>query len=128
MNFFFQDLTFSLISNLKQVIWLWNFFLSYQLLVTSLCIFQVDAYVCQVCDKGDGEEFMLLCDGCDDAFHTYCLTPPMPEVPKGDWRCPECVKEVGIQIGYIYSCIFIYFPIRQEHYIFVASCTCIKHA
>lgn len=55
--------------------------------------FKVDAYVCQVCDKGDGEEFMLLCDGCDDAFHTYCLTPPMPEVPKGDWRCPECVKE-----------------------------------
>lgn len=37
---------------------------------------------------------MLLCDGCDDAFHTYCLVPPLSEVPKGDWRCPLCVKQV----------------------------------
>lgn len=47
-----------------------------------------------MCNRGDGEEYMLLCDGCDDAFHTYCLIPPMPEVPKGDWRCPKCVAKV----------------------------------
>ncbi|CAG7729972.1 unnamed protein product [Allacma fusca] len=50
-------------------------------------------YVCQVCRKGDGDDWMLLCDGCDDSYHTYCLSPPLAEVPKGDWRCPQCVAE-----------------------------------
>lgn len=36
---------------------------------------------------------MLLCDGCDDSYHTFCLLPPLSEIPKGDWRCPRCVAE-----------------------------------
>lgn len=36
---------------------------------------------------------MLLCDGCDDSYHTFCLMPPLTEIPKGDWRCPKCVAE-----------------------------------
>ncbi|XP_041348681.1 lysine-specific demethylase 5A-like isoform X2 [Gigantopelta aegis] len=54
----------------------------------------VDQYLCHVCERGDGEEYMLLCDGCDDAFHTYCLQPPLTDVPKGDWRCPNCVEKL----------------------------------
>ncbi|XP_052059486.1 lysine-specific demethylase 5A-like isoform X1 [Mytilus californianus] len=54
----------------------------------------IDFYICHMCNRGDGDEYMLLCDGCDDAFHTYCLIPPLAEVPKGDWRCPKCVKQV----------------------------------
>lgn len=50
-------------------------------------------YVCHNCQRGDSEEFMLLCDGCDDSYHTFCLMPPLPDVPKGDWRCPKCVAE-----------------------------------
>ena len=34
---------------------------------------------------------MLLCDGCDDSYHTFCLMPPLAEIPKGDWRCPKCI-------------------------------------
>ncbi|ESO91413.1 hypothetical protein LOTGIDRAFT_205701 [Lottia gigantea] len=56
--------------------------------------FQFDKYHCRTCERGDGDEYMLLCDGCDDAFHTYCLIPPLAEVPKGDWRCPYCVQQV----------------------------------
>jgi len=26
---------------------------------------------------------MLLCDGCDDSYHTFCLMPPLLEIPKG---------------------------------------------
>ncbi|XP_075219892.1 lysine-specific demethylase 5A-like isoform X2 [Lycorma delicatula] len=48
-------------------------------------------YVCHNCSRGDSEESMLLCDGCDDSYHTFCLMPPLLEVPKGDWRCPRCV-------------------------------------
>ena len=50
--------------------------------------------MCHTCGRGDSEESMLLCDGCDDAFHLFCLIPPMIEVPKGDWRCPKCVAKV----------------------------------
>lgn len=50
-------------------------------------------YICHICTRGDGEETMLLCDGCDDSYHTFCLIPPLPDIPKGDWRCPKCVVE-----------------------------------
>ncbi|XP_034936200.1 lysine-specific demethylase lid isoform X2 [Chelonus insularis] len=50
-------------------------------------------YICHNCGRGDMEESMLLCDGCDDSYHTFCLLPPLTEIPKGDWRCPKCVAE-----------------------------------
>ncbi|XP_040201197.1 lysine-specific demethylase 5A isoform X3 [Rana temporaria] len=53
----------------------------------------VDLYICLFCGRGDCEERLLLCDGCDDSYHTFCLIPPLPEVPKGDWRCPKCIAE-----------------------------------
>jgi hypothetical protein len=31
------------------------------------------AVVCGLCHSGDDEELLLLCDGCDRGFHTYCL-------------------------------------------------------
>uniref|UniRef100_A0A146KQ53 [histone H3]-trimethyl-L-lysine(4) demethylase n=1 Tax=Lygus hesperus TaxID=30085 RepID=A0A146KQ53_LYGHE len=51
-------------------------------------------YVCHTCLRGDSEEAMLLCDGCDDSYHTFCLKPPLTSIPKGDWRCPKCIAEV----------------------------------
>lgn len=51
--------------------------------------------VCLVCGSGGDEERLLLCDGCDDSYHTFCLIPPLQDVPKGDWRCPKCVAEVS---------------------------------
>uniref|UniRef100_A0A8C9T014 [histone H3]-trimethyl-L-lysine(4) demethylase n=1 Tax=Scleropages formosus TaxID=113540 RepID=A0A8C9T014_SCLFO len=55
---------------------------------------QVDLYVCLVCGSGSDEDRLLLCDGCDDSYHTFCLAPPLPDVPKGDWRCPKCLVQV----------------------------------
>uniref|UniRef100_A0A3Q2QES7 [histone H3]-trimethyl-L-lysine(4) demethylase n=1 Tax=Fundulus heteroclitus TaxID=8078 RepID=A0A3Q2QES7_FUNHE len=53
----------------------------------------IDLYFCLVCGRGDEEDRLLLCDGCDDSYHTFCLIPPLQDVPKGDWRCPKCVAE-----------------------------------
>jgi len=53
----------------------------------------LEKYICHNCGRGDAEESMLLCDGCDDSYHTFCLLPPLSEIPKGDWRCPCCVAE-----------------------------------
>uniref|UniRef100_A0A4X2JWA7 [histone H3]-trimethyl-L-lysine(4) demethylase n=1 Tax=Vombatus ursinus TaxID=29139 RepID=A0A4X2JWA7_VOMUR len=52
---------------------------------------QIDSYACRLCARGDEDDKLLLCDGCDDNYHIFCLLPPLPEIPKGVWRCPKCV-------------------------------------
>uniref|UniRef100_A0A8C8EGT3 [histone H3]-trimethyl-L-lysine(4) demethylase n=1 Tax=Oncorhynchus tshawytscha TaxID=74940 RepID=A0A8C8EGT3_ONCTS len=58
-----------------------------------VCLSQVDQYMCLVCGSGSEEDRLLLCDGCDDSYHTFCLIPPLHDVPKGDWRCPKCLAQ-----------------------------------
>uniref|UniRef100_A0A4W3I5Q2 [histone H3]-trimethyl-L-lysine(4) demethylase n=1 Tax=Callorhinchus milii TaxID=7868 RepID=A0A4W3I5Q2_CALMI len=60
---------------------------------TKLHLYSVDLYVCLVCGQGNEEDRLLLCDGCDDSYHTFCLLPPLNDVPKGDWRCPKCLAQ-----------------------------------
>ncbi|XP_076637305.1 PHD and ring finger domains 1 [Colletes latitarsis] len=49
-----------------------------------------DPTFCEICHQSDREDRMLLCDDCDCGYHLECLTPPMNEVPIGEWYCPEC--------------------------------------
>ena len=53
----------------------------------------VDQIICTLCRKGDQDDRLLLCDSCDCAYHTFCLIPPLPYVPQGDWSCPKCVSK-----------------------------------
>ncbi|CAB3979425.1 bromodomain adjacent to zinc finger domain 2B-like isoform X1 [Paramuricea clavata] len=46
---------------------------------------------CQMCRKGDNEELLLLCDGCDRGYHTYCCQPKLDTIPQGDWYCTDCI-------------------------------------
>ncbi|XP_022816872.1 bromodomain adjacent to zinc finger domain protein 2B isoform X5 [Spodoptera litura] len=48
---------------------------------------------CQFCQSGDNEDQLLLCDGCDKGYHTYCFKPSMDEIPDGDWYCWECINK-----------------------------------
>ena len=71
---------------------------------------------CELCNKDDKEDMLMLCDGCDTGCvgeacswpgasqprlltrrrrrwrrcHTFCLKPPLKCIPEGDWFCPEC--------------------------------------
>merc|ERR1712130_669943 len=45
---------------------------------------------CKVCRRKTDSDNMLLCDGCDNAYHIYCLKPKLKSIPEGDWFCPEC--------------------------------------
>ncbi|CAG0880828.1 unnamed protein product [Cyprideis torosa] len=47
---------------------------------------------CQFCHLGDNEAKLLLCDGCDRGYHTYCFKPEI-EIPAGDWYCYECLNK-----------------------------------
>ncbi|XP_043303153.1 bromodomain adjacent to zinc finger domain protein 2A isoform X1 [Cervus canadensis] len=53
----------------------------------------VNRVTCLVCRKGDNDEFLLLCDGCDRGCHIYCLRPKMEAVPEGDWFCAVCLAQ-----------------------------------
>uniref|UniRef100_A0A672JW32 Bromodomain adjacent to zinc finger domain protein 2B-like n=1 Tax=Sinocyclocheilus grahami TaxID=75366 RepID=A0A672JW32_SINGR len=52
---------------------------------------------CQICCKGDNEELLLLCDGCDRGCHTYCHKPRITTIPDGDWFCPACISQASSQ-------------------------------
>ncbi|CAH8556885.1 unnamed protein product [Schistosoma rodhaini] len=53
----------------------------------------VEKMVCSVCNLGNDDKYLLLCDGCETygACHTYCLDPPLSDVPKGNWYCRSCI-------------------------------------
>ena len=54
---------------------------------------------CRVCKDG-GE--LLCCDSCTSAYHTFCLNPPLSEIPDGDWKCPRCsAKALPYKVGKI---------------------------
>ncbi|KAE9463943.1 hypothetical protein C3L33_04172, partial [Rhododendron williamsianum] len=44
---------------------------------------------CTVCNSEGDENFLLLCDLCDAASHTYCVGLGAT-VPEGDWFCNDC--------------------------------------
>ena len=51
--------------------------------------------VCAICRFDQHEELLLLCDGCDGAYHTHCLDRPLPVVPAGEWYCDQCRPSVA---------------------------------
>lgn len=61
---------------------------------------------CEKCGRGDDMVKLLLCDGCDHGYHTYCLDPPLKIVPEVDWYCDRCLVgtgDYGFADGEIYS-------------------------
>jgi hypothetical protein len=60
---------------------------------------KIDSGVCLVCLKDDKPEKTLVCDGCLDQYHTYCLMPKLKCVPAGDWFCRNCNIKWNEKIG-----------------------------
>ncbi|GFS36752.1 remodeling and spacing factor 1 [Trichonephila inaurata madagascariensis] len=50
----------------------------------------IDDKPCSKCGKYDKPEWILLCDKCDNGYHTQCLIPPLVIIPEGDWYCQPC--------------------------------------
>lgn len=59
------------------------------------------AIMCEVCGTDKHDHLLHICDICTtcvrtagSSYHTYCLHPPLDEVPEGDvWLCPLSLKE-----------------------------------
>mmetsp|Transcript_15921 Transcript_15921/g.33627 ORF Transcript_15921/g.33627 Transcript_15921/m.33627 type:complete len:488 (+) Transcript_15921:82-1545(+) len=47
---------------------------------------------CKVCHRDIDHPNLLLCEACNDEYHTYCLDPPLTSVPEGDFFCDKCKR------------------------------------
>ncbi len=52
---------------------------------------------CEVCGGTEAEDSLLLCDACDSLWHLWCLTPPLAEVPEGEWYCGCCEEAAAAE-------------------------------
>ncbi|PSS11412.1 Lysine-specific demethylase [Actinidia chinensis var. chinensis] len=57
--------------------------------------------ICEQCRSGLHGEVMLLCDRCNKGWHIYCLSPPLKQVPPGNWYCLECLNSDKDSFGFV---------------------------
>lgn len=41
--------------------------------------------------EAEADQPTVVCDSCDATYHLGCLRPPLMQVPRAEWFCPECV-------------------------------------
>lgn len=62
--------------------------------------------ICEGCGKPDDPHKRFICDTCENAWHNYCLDPPLKQRPEHEWHCPQCLvgnNEYGFEEGDVYS-------------------------
>lgn len=53
----------------------------------------VEGEGCKICHRDVDHPNLLLCESCNDEYHTYCLNPPLQCVPEGDFFCDKCKRK-----------------------------------
>ena len=44
---------------------------------------------CKVCGCRNHPRQMVLCEGCNEGYHIWCMEPPLMRVPEDSWTCPR---------------------------------------
>jgi hypothetical protein len=61
--------------------------------IDPLLLEEVEDIMCEVCGTDENEAELLLCDHCNHGWHTYCLTPPLSNIPEEHWICHNCTSQ-----------------------------------
>lgn len=74
----------------------------------------------RVCWREDDRARIMLCGdgkghGCNGEFHSYCVDPPLLEIPEDDWFCPSCTHKESQQSSMQTSCS-LQSPAFQHHH------------
>lgn len=53
---------------------------------------KIDNLPCEICGNTNEDENnqLLLCDICNNGYHTMCCNPPIKKIPQGAWFCSKC--------------------------------------
>lgn len=76
---------------------------------------------CLGCGEDDDHANLLLCEGCNAEYHTYCLSPPLRSVPAGDWFCSKFYRglvECEVRYQGHRDSIMLYSPCRFPSLLF----------
>ncbi len=81
---------------------------------------------CRACGKDDDHANLLLCEACNDEYHTYCLNPPLSSVPEGDFFCGACCSRVNFVAVYIRTTFSTCFVLICILIMYNTSCSTVK--
>jgi transposase InsO family protein len=70
-------------------------------------------YPCTLCGDHRRANRLLMCDGCNLGYHTFCLTPPLIDIPEGIWICPTC-QQFGVTAADVQQRRERYIPVERS--------------
>ena len=61
---------------------------------------KIENLPCEICGQNveDDDDFLILCDVCNNGFHIFCLNPPLKEIPNGAWFCDNCKATIEEEV------------------------------
>jgi hypothetical protein len=70
--------------------------------------------ICVVCQNGDHEDKLLLCDRCDTGYHLFCLKPKLSRSGSDSELVPTCFSECQEGSGSAISAEQIKFLLKRD--------------